>query len=92
MNREGANIAAVYSLRPEPQGTVSTPFHWDELPEVHPKLYTMSSIFDRLAEVGDVFLPVAEEPGQSLDDALEQLTPAIEAFKISGNVTARMPR
>jgi len=92
MNREGANIAAVYSLRPEPEGTVSTPFHWDELDEVHPKLYTMSTIFDRVAEVGDVFLPVAEGPGQSLDAALEQLAPAIDAFKITGKVTGRVPR
>ncbi|MEA2499549.1 MAG: bifunctional non-ous end joining protein LigD [Actinomycetota bacterium] len=92
MNREGANIAAVYSLRPVPEGTVSTPFEWDELSEVHPKLYTMSTIFDRIAEVGDVFLPVAEGPGQSLDTALEALEPAIEAFNISGKVTGRVPR
>src|SRR5918992_4101112 len=31
MNRQGANIAAVYSLRPEPRATVSTPLTWDEV-------------------------------------------------------------
>jgi bifunctional non-homologous end joining protein LigD len=92
MNREGANIAGVYSVRPEPEGTVSTPFEWDELEDVHPKLFTMETIFERVAEVGDPFLPVAEGPGQSLTQALKQLEPVIETFKISGNVTARVPR
>ena len=84
MNREGANIAGAYSVRPEPDATVSTPFEWDELEEVDPKLYTISTIFDRIAEVGDPFLPVAEEPGQSLVEPLEHLAPVIESFKISG--------
>jgi bifunctional non-homologous end joining protein LigD len=92
MNREGANIAGVYSVRPEPEGTVSTPFTWDELPDVHPKLYTMSSIFERVADVGDPFLPVAEGPGQSLNEALLQLEPVVDAFKITGKVTGRVPR
>lgn len=73
MNREGANIAAAYSVRPEPGGTVSTPFTWDELEEVRPDLYTMATIFERIAEVSDPFLPVADGPGQSLAPALEQL-------------------
>lgn len=73
MNREGANIAAAYSARPEPGATVSTPFEWDELDEVEPSLYSIETIFDRLAVVGDPFLPVARGPGQSLDEAIEQL-------------------
>ncbi len=92
MNREGANIAGAYSVRPQPEATVSTPFTWDELPDVHPKLYDMGTIFDRLVAVGDPFLPVAEGPGQSLSAALEQLEPVIETFKITGKVTARVPR
>jgi bifunctional non-homologous end joining protein LigD len=73
MNREGANIAAAYSVRPEPGGTVSAPFTWDELDDIHPSHYTMESIFDRIAEVGDPFLPVAEGPGQSLKKAIAEL-------------------
>lgn len=91
MNREGANIASVYSVRPEPEGSVSTPFTWDELEDIHPKDHTMATIFDRVATVGDPFLPVAEEPGQSLAAPLEQLLPVIEAFKISG-AARRFPR
>jgi bifunctional non-homologous end joining protein LigD len=73
MNREGANIAAAYSVRPEPGGTVSTPFEWEEIDDIHPSHYTMETIFERIAEAGDPFLPVAEGPGQSLQAAIEHL-------------------
>lgn len=86
MNREGANIAAAYSVRPEPEASVSTPFTWDEIEDIHPKDHTIATIFDRIASVGDPFLPVAEGPGQNLDAALKQLEPVIETFKITGNV------
>jgi bifunctional non-homologous end joining protein LigD len=73
MNREGANIAAAYSVRPEPGATVSTPFTWDELEDIEPKAYTIESIWARIAEAGDPFLPVAQGPGQSLTAAIERL-------------------
>ncbi len=73
MNREGANIAAAYSARPEPGATVSTPFEWDELDDVEPSKYSIETIFDRIEAVGDPFLPVARGPGQSLDEVIEQL-------------------
>jgi bifunctional non-homologous end joining protein LigD len=84
MNREGANIAGAYSVRPEPDATVSTPFRWEELDKVEPKLFTIATVFDRIAEVGDPFLPVADGPGQSLTEPLEHLEPVIESYKISG--------
>ena len=73
MNREGANIAAAYSVRPEPGGTVSAPFSWDEIDDIYPERFTMATILDRIDEVGDPFLPVAEGPGQNLDKALDKL-------------------
>ncbi|HEV2754824.1 MAG TPA: non-homologous end-joining DNA ligase [Actinomycetota bacterium] len=73
MNREGANIAAAYSARPEPGATVSAPFHWDELDHVEPGMFSIETIFDRIAEAGDPFLPVARGPGQSLDAAIDKL-------------------
>ena len=73
MNREGANIAAAYSVRPEPGGTVSTPFSWDEIDDIYPHLFTMETIFDRVAEVGDPFLPVAEGPRYSLAEPFKAL-------------------
>lgn len=73
MNREGANIAAVYSARPEAGARVSVPFTWDEIDEVDPRDWNIESIFGRIAEVGDPFLPVAEGPGQSITEAMETL-------------------
>jgi bifunctional non-homologous end joining protein LigD len=73
MNREGANIAAAYSVRPEPGATVSAPFTWDELDNIDPRNFTIETMFDRVAEVGDPFLPVAEGPGQSIAAAIEAL-------------------
>jgi len=73
MNREGANIAGAYSVRPEPGGTVSTPFEWDELDDIEPGDWTMGTIFERIATVGDPFLPVANGPWQDLDEAIAQL-------------------
>jgi DNA primase len=88
MNRAGANIAGVYSVRPVEEASVSTPFRWDELDEVSPGRFTIETIFERIGEVGDVFAPVAEEPGQSLTSALEQLAPVISSFKITGSARA----
>jgi bifunctional non-homologous end joining protein LigD len=73
MNREGANIAAAYSVRPEPGATVSAPFHWSEIDEVEPNAYTMATMHERVGEVGDPFLEVAKGPGQSLAQAIETL-------------------
>jgi bifunctional non-homologous end joining protein LigD len=73
MNREGANIAAAYSVRPEPGATVSTPFEWDELDAIEPGKFTIETVVDRVVEKGDPFLPVAEGPGQSLAEALATL-------------------
>jgi bifunctional non-homologous end joining protein LigD len=73
MNREGANIAAPYSVRPEWGATVSAPFNWEELDDIEPGRFSIETIFDRIAEVGDPLLPVAEGPGQSISEALKAL-------------------
>ena len=73
MNREGANIAAAYSVRPEPGATVSTPLEWDELSLYKPSDFTIETIWSRIAEVPDPFLPVAEGPGQSIAAAMDAL-------------------
>jgi bifunctional non-homologous end joining protein LigD len=73
MNREGANIAAAYSIRPEPGATASTPLRWEEVADVHPSDFNIKTLFNRIAEVGDPFLPVAEGPGQDLTNAIEEI-------------------
>jgi bifunctional non-homologous end joining protein LigD len=72
MNRSGANIASVYSLRPLPRAPVSTPLDWDELDEdLEPEDFRIDNVWDRFAE-GDRFAPVLEDK-QSLSAAMEAL-------------------
>jgi bifunctional non-homologous end joining protein LigD len=79
MNRSGANIAAAYSLRPEPRATVSTPLTWEEVERgVSPQDFRIDNVWERWEQVGDLFRPVLEER-QDLAAALEALgmeTPA----------------
>jgi bifunctional non-homologous end joining protein LigD len=71
MNTEGKNIAAVYSLRPEREAPVATPLTWDEVAtDVRPQDFTIATIWQRLARVGDLHAPVLEG-GQDLRAAME---------------------
>jgi bifunctional non-homologous end joining protein LigD len=80
MNRSGANIAAVYSVRPEAGATVSTPLTWKEVErgEVRPADFTIATIHDRLARVGDLFRGVLDAP-VDIRPALEALGVAVDA-------------
>jgi bifunctional non-homologous end joining protein LigD len=64
MNRRGANISAVYCVRPEPGATVSTPLSWEEVEagEVRPQDFTIANVHDRFAEVGDLFEGMLTDP------------------------------
>ncbi len=73
MNRAGANISAAYSLRPEPGATVSTPLRWEEVKEgVTPQDFAIQTVWERFAEVGDLFEGVRTTP-QDLGPALEAM-------------------
>ncbi|MGH2746335.1 MAG: non-homologous end-joining DNA ligase [Actinomycetota bacterium] len=73
MNREGANIAAAYSVRPESGATVSAPFEWNEIDDIEPADLTITSMMARIEKAGDPFLPVARGPGQSIQQAMKDL-------------------
>jgi bifunctional non-homologous end joining protein LigD len=64
MNRRGANISAVYCVRPEPGATISTPLSWEEVEEgeVRPRDFTIANAHDRFAEVGDLFEGMLTDP------------------------------
>jgi bifunctional non-homologous end joining protein LigD len=62
-NGWGKTIASVYSVRPKPGAPVSTPLRWEELTaDVRPRRFTLESALARVAEHGDVFAPVLEDP------------------------------
>jgi bifunctional non-homologous end joining protein LigD len=80
MNRMGANIAAVYSLRPRPEATVSTPLTRDEIEkgEVILEQFTMMTVHERFAQLGDLFAGMLTEK--------VDLRPTLEAFGIENKL------
>jgi len=53
-NTRDRTIATAYSVRPTPDARVSAPLRWDEVPDVDPAAYTVETMQDRVAEVGDL--------------------------------------
>jgi bifunctional non-homologous end joining protein LigD len=72
-NAQGKTIASVYSVRPMPRATVSTPLHWEEVNEkLDPSIYTMEVVLDRLDRHGDLHAGVLKTK-QRLGPALRAL-------------------
>jgi bifunctional non-homologous end joining protein LigD len=60
-NARGKTMASVYSLRPIPEATVSVPVTWEELDEgFDPLQWTIDTVFDRLAQRGDLWAHVLD--------------------------------
>jgi DNA ligase D len=64
-NARDRTVASVYSVRANPEGRVSCPLTWDEVPEVDPADLTVATVPARYAERGDV--------GAGIDDAVGSL-------------------
>jgi bifunctional non-homologous end joining protein LigD len=75
MNRQGANIAAAYSLRPEPRAPVSTPLTWDEVGAggFEPQDFRIDNVWGRFEDVGDLWAPMREGPFNDLTQAMDAL-------------------
>lgn len=56
-NAINKTLVAPYSARPSPGAPVSVPIEWDELddPDLRPDRWTVRTVLDRLATVGDPF-------------------------------------
>jgi DNA ligase D len=52
-NARDRTIASAYSVRPTPDARVSAPLRWDEVADVDPAAFTLTSMPARLAAVGD---------------------------------------
>jgi DNA ligase D len=52
-NSRDKTIAAAYSVRPTPDARVSAPLLWEEVPDVDPAAFTIPTMRDRIAAVGD---------------------------------------
>jgi bifunctional non-homologous end joining protein LigD len=64
-NAWGRTLASVYSVRPRPRATVSTPVTWDEVAAgVTIEDFRIDNVPDRIRRVGDLWAPVAAQQGR----------------------------
>ena len=68
-NARDHTIAAAYSVRGNPEGTVSTPFTWDELDDIVPGEMTIATVPERYARLGDLHAEI-DDVAHRLDDLL----------------------
>jgi DNA primase len=52
-NSRDKTIACAYSVRPRPDARVSAPLLWEEVADVDPAAFTIPTMRDRIAAVGD---------------------------------------
>lgn len=72
-NRKGQTISCVYSLRPKPGATVSTPLLWKEVnSKLDPKNFTIHNTLQRIKKTGDIFSGILGK-GISITTCLKNL-------------------
>ena len=69
-NAKDRTVASVYSVRPRPTATVSAPLTWDEVPDAELEDFTLRTVPERYARLGDV--------GAGIDDEAFSLEPLLE--------------
>ncbi|HLJ98419.1 MAG TPA: DNA primase small subunit domain-containing protein [Streptosporangiaceae bacterium] len=69
-NAKDRTVASAYSVRPRPDARVSTPLTWDEVPECDPALFTVFTVPERFAAIGDPWAEMDSSAG-SLAGLLE---------------------
>jgi bifunctional non-homologous end joining protein LigD len=68
-NAKDRTVASAYSVRPTPDARVSTPLSWDEVPGCRPEAFTIDTVPERFARLGD--------PWQGMDGAPGSLEPLL---------------
>jgi len=70
-NAWGRTLASIYSPRPKPLATVSTPVTWEEIEQgVRIEDFRIDNVPARLAELGDLWRPLLHNRGRFKLDAL----------------------
>ncbi|HEX3102935.1 MAG TPA: non-homologous end-joining DNA ligase [Terriglobales bacterium] len=69
-NAKDRTTCSAYSVRPLPDARVSTPLMWEEVSDIDPADFTMFTVPQRFAEIGDPHAGMDSAPG-SLEKLLE---------------------
>jgi len=89
-NAKDRTVASAYSVRPLPDARVSTPLTWEEMRTARPGQFTVATVMERYAGIGDPHAGIDGAVG-SLDGLLalaKELGPAEKAPR-SGNGSGR---
>jgi bifunctional non-homologous end joining protein LigD len=95
-NAKDRTVASAYSIRPRPDARVSTPLTWAEVTSSRPELFTVLTVPERFADLGDPHAGIDDAIG-SLDGLLalaKELGPAEKAPRAgdgSGRRVSTMP-
>jgi DNA ligase D-like protein (predicted polymerase) len=69
-NAKDRTVASAYSVRPLADARVSTPLTWDEVPDSDPAAFTLATVPERFARIGD--------PSRGIDEAIGSLEALLE--------------
>jgi hypothetical protein len=69
-NAKDRTVASAYSVRPTADARVSAPLSWEEVPDCDPEAFTIDTVPDRFAEIGD--------PLEGIDGAAGSLRPLLD--------------
>ncbi len=69
-NAKDRTVASAYSVRPTPDARVSAPLRWEEVPDCDPDAFTIDTVPERFAGIGD--------PSEGIDEAAGSLEPLLE--------------
>lgn len=86
-NARDHTMAAAYSVRSTQRATVSAPLAWSELDDAHPDDFTVVTMPERFARVGDLFAPI-DDVAYRLDTLLEWAERDEAAGDVSDGPTA----
>jgi bifunctional non-homologous end joining protein LigD len=85
-NAKDRTTCSAYSVRPLPDARVSTPLHWSEVPDCDPADFTIFTVPDRFAKIGN--------PHEEMDQAagsLEKLLELADKDEAAGLADAPWP-
>jgi DNA ligase D len=72
-NAPHKTVFGAWCVRARPGAQVSTPFRWDELPAIHPDDLTMATVPGRVADGGD--------PWEAIDDEPQSIEPLVARYR-----------
>lgn len=75
-NAKDRTVASAYSVRATADARVSTPLFWEEVPESDPAAFTIATVPERVAAIGD--------PWAGIDDTVGDLESLLELAEAQG--------